>query len=110
MDRLWLHGAFVRCVHPGWELLIGWEAVRASWEGIFEGSEPHAVEAGDVQVRVEDGFGWVGCVERIISRQGTSFTAATNLFQLTEEGWRMVLHHASLIPVPEIAPAVGPVH
>ncbi len=35
MDRVWAHESFVRCVHPGWELIVGWEAVRASWEGIF---------------------------------------------------------------------------
>ena len=110
MERLWLHAAHVRCVHPGWELLIGWAAVRASWEGIFENAERLAVEAGDVQVRVEGSLGWVGCVERISTREGVSFTAATNLFQRTDDGWRMVLHHASMIPVPEIAPAVGPVH
>lgn len=110
MDRLWLHAPFVRCVHPGWELLIGWEAVRASWEGIFHNTSGHAVEAGDVQVRVAGGLGWVGCIERITFRRGTSFTAATNLFQAVDHGFRMVLHHASVIPVPDVAPAVGPVH
>ena len=28
MDAIWLHTAYVRCVHPGWCLLTGWASVR----------------------------------------------------------------------------------
>ena len=31
MDAVWLHTERAKCVHPGWELLSGWEAVRKSW-------------------------------------------------------------------------------
>jgi len=30
MEALWLHADYVRCVHPGWCLLSGWDAVRQS--------------------------------------------------------------------------------
>ena len=30
MEALWLHTGYVRCVHPGWCLLTGWESVRQS--------------------------------------------------------------------------------
>lgn len=113
MDRVWLHAPWVRCVHPGWELLIGWEAVRASWEGIFGNTRSHKIEAGDVTVRLVEGFSWVSAVERIRGQGGVSFTAATNLFQRTDDGWRMVLHHASIIPVtavPEVEEPPGLVH
>ena len=36
MDRVWAHGEHVKCVHPGWPILVGWDAVRSSWETIFE--------------------------------------------------------------------------
>ena len=114
MDRLWSHGSFVRCVHPGWELIIGWEAIRASWEGIFRnsGGYPHSVEAADVTVHVASDLGWVSCIERIRlpERAGrgahASLAVATNLFQRSKEAatpWQMILHHASLVPlvVPE---------
>ncbi len=112
MERLWSHGGFVRCVHPGWELIAGWNAVRASWEGIFRGSsggQAHFVEAADISVHVVSELGWVSCIERITlpGRAGgvsssTSLAIATNLFQRSpEEGarWEMILHHASLLPL-----------
>lgn len=99
MDRVWLHAPWVRCIHPGWELLIGWDAVRASWEGIFGNQPSHIIEAGDVTVRFAEELSWVSAIERIRSRGSVSFTAATNLFHRTEHGWRMVLHHASILPV-----------
>jgi hypothetical protein len=112
MERLWSHASFVRCVHPGWELIVGWEAVRASWEGIFRGSSggpAHSVEAADVSVHVVSDLGWVSCIERITlpprssgGSSSTSLAVATNLFQRSPEkgtGWEMILHHASLLPL-----------
>lgn len=109
MDRLWSHGSFVRCIHPGWELIVGWDSVRASWEGIFRGSAggpAHSVEVADVQVHVASDLGWVSCIESITipgrSGASTSLAVATNLFQRSSnEGarWEMILHHASLLPL-----------
>ena len=112
MERLWSHGSFVRCVHPGWELIVGWDAVRASWERIFRGSSggpTHSVEAADVSAHVVSDLGWVSCIERITlpRRSGgvsssTSLAVATNLFQRSPEEaarWEMILHHASLLPL-----------
>ena len=39
MDDVWAHEDWVRCVHPGWDLLTGWNRVRESWEMIFESSD-----------------------------------------------------------------------
>src|SRR5438445_8046613 len=36
MELVWARGEHVKCVHPGWPILIGWDAVRSSWESIFE--------------------------------------------------------------------------
>jgi hypothetical protein len=121
MERLWAHGSFVRCVHPGWELIVGWDAVRASWEGIFRGSgsgPAHSVEVADVSVHVVSDLGWVSCIERITlprrssgASSSSSLAVATNLFQRSSEPsepsgpsvkathWEMILHHASLLPL-----------
>lgn len=105
MERLWSHGSFVRCIHPGWELIVGWDAVRASWEGIFRGSSggpAHSVETADVSVHVVSGLGWVSCIERItLPGRSSSLAVATNLFQRSQEAgrWEMILHHASLLPL-----------
>ena len=36
MEAVWARGEHVKCIHPGWGLLTGWDAVRASWETIFK--------------------------------------------------------------------------
>ena len=36
MDNVWEDSIRVVCVHPGWTPLIGWEAVRMSWDRIFQ--------------------------------------------------------------------------
>ena len=57
MEEIWAHGEHVRCVHPGWGLLAGWEAVRDSWEAIFKNSEEMRFSITDVNAYVEGAFG-----------------------------------------------------
>jgi ketosteroid isomerase-like protein len=101
MEALWLHADYVRCVHPGWCLLSGWDAVRQSWEAIFKDSRELRFTLSDVQVQVEGGLAWVTATENILSQsQGNiAVTAvlATNVYERRGPHWRMVLHHASHI-------------
>lgn len=99
MDGVWAHGAHVRCAHPGWPLLCGWQAVRASWETIFANTAEMSFTISDVRVSAAGGFGWVTCSENILSevrgRVSVSSLLATNLFERDAADWRMVHHHAS---------------
>jgi ketosteroid isomerase-like protein len=99
MDLVWSHGDHVRCVHPGWCLLTGWEAVRQSWEAIFRNTGEMRFSISDVHVCVEGNLGWVTCTENILShaRGQIAVTAllATNLFERRSGEWLMVHHHAS---------------
>jgi ketosteroid isomerase-like protein len=102
MEQVWAHGDHVRCVHPGWCMLAGWEAVRRSWEAIFKNSHEMRFSIGDVHAYVEGGFGWVTCTENILSetRGNISVTSvlATNIFERSAGGdWLMIHHHASHI-------------
>jgi len=36
MDGLWATGSFVTCIHPGWGVVRGRDAVIASWRSILE--------------------------------------------------------------------------
>src|ERR1700687_1389270 len=65
MDRIWLHEGWVRCIHPGWDLLVGWELVRQSWEQIFSGTRWIRVTPTSVDVQVLGEVGLVGCAENI---------------------------------------------
>ena len=48
-----------KCVHPGWPLLTGWDAVRSSWEAIFESTEEMRFTLGDIRVEMAGEFAWV---------------------------------------------------
>jgi ketosteroid isomerase-like protein len=99
MDGVWAHDDHVRCVHPGWPLLCGWDAVRDSWRRIFENTEEMRFSLSAVTVEVVGDFAWVTCTENILSEVGdrVAVTAilATNLFERAATGWLLVHHHAS---------------
>ena len=99
MDQVWSHSADVRCIHPGWCLLSGWDAVRQSWDAIFKSSREMRFSIADVDVHVDRDLAWVTCTENILSEQGgrVGVTAilATNLFARVDDAWLLVHHHAS---------------
>ena len=99
MDDVWVHGEHVKCVHPGWPLLTGWDAVRESWRVIFENTAEVRFTIGDVAVYASGNLAWVTCTENILQsvrdRLSVTSVLATNLFSRTPDGWRMIHHHAS---------------
>jgi ketosteroid isomerase-like protein len=101
MDHVWAHDEHVRCVHPGWPLLRGWHAVRTSWQTIFENTGEMRFTLSDVTVNAGHDLAWVTCTENILSEVGerVAVTAilATNLFERSPAGWRLIHHHASHI-------------
>ena len=113
MERLWLHEAWVRCIHPGWDVLVGWETVRQSWEQIFASTSWIRVTPTSVDVQVLGDVGIVACAENITATSdgdvGVAVAQATNLFLRTPEGWRMFHHHASPAPVHVTQPFSGTV-
>ena len=50
MDAVWLHEDWVACLHPGWELLLGWEFIRDSWQRIFENTRRMKLDPEKVNV------------------------------------------------------------
>ena len=101
MEAVWRHAPYVKCVHPGWPLLTGWDAIRESWRAIFENTEEMRFTTGDVATVVSGSIGWVSCTENILSevrgRISVTSVLATNLFENTTDGWLMIHHHASHI-------------
>ena len=107
MEQIWLHEPWVSCLHPGWQMLTGWEEVLESWKQIFIHTESHEVTPTNESARLFGDLGWVLCLERIVTRPesggGVSFAQGTNLFVRAPSGWKLVLHHASIVPV-EVPP------
>ena len=99
MEKVWAHGEHVKCVHPGWPLLTGWEVVRESWVRIFDNTAEMRFTLSSVEAVVGGAQAWVTCTENILSqvpgRVSVTSVIATNIFQREADGWKMVLHHAS---------------
>lgn len=104
MSEVWLAGPEAKCVHPGWPMLYGWEAVKESWKNIFESGGPEGIELSHIGVEVSGAAAWVVCIEKISHRAGdgvrAGFAQSTNVFHKTGSGWKLVIHHASPIPMP----------
>jgi len=104
MEAVWLQEDWVRCVHPGWNLLEGWDAVRESWQHIFQNTNFMRVAVGVQLIRVENSTAWVCCTEKITSaaegRFDSAYVQATNIFELRNGAWYVVHHHASPLPSP----------
>jgi ketosteroid isomerase-like protein len=99
METVWAKGGHVKCVHPGWGLLSGWEQVRASWETIFKNTTEIRFSLSAVEVQVEGSLAWVTCTENILSQVGGNIAAATvlttNIFERHGTQWLLIHHHAS---------------
>jgi len=105
MEAVWARGEHVRCIHPAWGLLVGWEAVRASWETIFKNTVEIRFSLSDVAAQVEGNLAWVTCTENILSQVGGNISVtsllATNLFERQDNAWLMIHHHSSHVFSPE---------
>jgi ketosteroid isomerase-like protein len=99
MDAVWAHGDHVMCVHPGWPLLTGWDAVRESWAVIFRNTVEMRFTISDVRVVARRDLAAVSCTENILSdaagRVSVTSVLATNLFERGPAGWKLFHHHAS---------------
>ena len=101
IDKLmacWADEDDIVCVHPGGARLLGAGAIRAAFDMMFTN--------GSIQARAEKvhrveslGSSVHSVLERIevLTEDGPrhAYVIATNVYQKTPQGWRMVAHHAS---------------
>lgn len=104
MEEVWLHAPHIKCVHPGWRLLVGWGPVMESWHRIFANTVTMRFTLTDVSVEVVGDLAWVVLTENIDTQHregdGTSRVQATNLFQRQGDRWLLVHHHGSPVYTP----------
>src|SRR2546425_13164469 len=76
MQRLWLHEPWVRCIHPGWDVLVGWEQVRESLEQIFASAGWMRVTPTECNIHVFGDVGMVACAENITASRDSDVGVA----------------------------------
>src|SRR5262249_53708221 len=90
MEELWAQRVPVTCLHPGWNLLSGRDAVLESWRAILENPQQGRIVAGGATARL------LGDAALLVGREVVAGNplAATNVFMLEAGAWRLV-HHQS---------------
>jgi len=105
MMAVWAASDDVVCIHPTGPRLQGFDAVRDSWSQIFSNGSQLRVRLAEVK-KFDGQSVAVRSVMEILtapgSQSGSQTVLATNVYELGDGGWRMVIHHAA--PPPE-APA-----
>jgi ketosteroid isomerase-like protein len=100
MRAVWRETDYVKCIHPGWELLEGFDAVVESWAAIFRNTSVMRFRLTEVRAEVRGDFGWVQCTENLLGHDSRGDAigqmVATNLFERVDDRWLLVHHHASI--------------
>lgn len=96
MDAIWSARQPVTCIHPGWSLLVGRDAVMASWQSILSNPNAPRISAHNATAQAFTSIGYVICHE--VLPEG--FLIATNIFVRDGDEWALVHHQAGPCPVP----------
>ncbi len=103
MDQVWVKDSRAGCVHPGWIMISGWQAIRQSWENVFDPNDQVDIRLSSITVEIKGEVAWVTCIQQLIyiNRDpiGINMSQSTNIFERHDSGWLMILHHASPVPI-----------
>ncbi len=100
IDKLmavWSDDDEIVCVHPGGQRVVGLSAIRASFESMFANG-PIDVRPERVRRVQAQSSAVHSVIERLqmpTSDTQQAWVVATNVYQKTTQGWRLVAHHAS---------------
>ncbi len=104
MMAVWSGAAEISCIHPTGTVLVSVDAIRESWQQIFAGGSGVTIQV-NVLREYASATQVVHLVEEHLSVTGNTaqqgHVFATNVYQLEDDGWRMVLHHGAPAPRPQ---------
>ena len=99
MIGVWLNDSASQCIHPGWDVLNGFEPIMISWQKIFTAAQDLEIKLSHLEVTTSEDLAWVTCQENLFSILSSgvqlSKVHSTNLFKKINGEWKMILHHAS---------------
>jgi hypothetical protein len=91
MERLWAQKSPVSCIHPGWNVLVGRDAVMAAWQGILGNDASPKISFTQARAHVFGESALVICREVLSEAK----LVATNVFVREAGAWRLVHHQAA---------------
>jgi ketosteroid isomerase-like protein len=112
MANLWARQTGVTCAHPGWDLVVGYQAVMESWRAILEGTSEVRFQFEEVHITSTADAGSV--VSRQVLRTPVAGLAvenvliAVNVFVREEGAFRIAHHQAAPVLREKPRKAAGP--
>ena len=104
MMTVWAEDQPLVCIHPMGPRLTEAASIASSWRQIFSSPERLRIEPGEVLVSTSASLATHSLEEHIRLPNGRrGMVLATNVYRLTENGWRMVVHHGS----PSVEPSAA---
>ncbi|MEM9908857.1 MAG: nuclear transport factor 2 family protein [Cyanobacteria bacterium P01_D01_bin.44] len=89
------------CIHPGREVIKGWDAIRRSWLQIFKATRYLEIDLDVISVEVSGDLAYVVLVEKVMQVAGNrrleAKSMATNTFEHMGGQWYLIHHHGSPI-------------
>lgn len=111
MMEVWADDDRVVCIHPGSVRLQGRAEIEQSWRQIFSADDALQFELSDEQYTQDALLSIHQVCENIaVTGEFRAAVNATNIYQLVNGSWRMILHHASPQPEAERPPADPVLH
>ncbi len=96
MKDVWDKSDEVICIHPGSPRIYSFGLIIASWQQIFSAQEGATIDISDPVYKIQDDVS-IHYVKEMLSvnNKPVASVYATNIYQLTNDGWKMIAHHAS---------------
>ena len=99
MEKVWLNAAGIKCIHPGWPPLFGWDDIMESWNRIFQHTNYMEFDLGDETIFVDQDLAVVSNAENLVSanmgKTASGQVQATNVYRRHDGEWLMIVHHVS---------------
>jgi ketosteroid isomerase-like protein len=105
MMTIWADKPYVVSIGPRSKGMdVGAEAVRKYWAGAFDYFSQISAAKTDARVRIDGNIAWVMGTETatLQPKNGSDVlkfnTFVTHIFEKDNAGWKLVVHHAQMIP------------
>ena len=96
MKDVWDKTDEVICIHPSAQRIYSYELIIASWQQIFAAQENISIRLEEpvYKLKQDSAIHYVK-EELYIGNNKVASVLATNIYQDTKDGWKMIAHHAS---------------
>ncbi len=96
MKEVWDRSDEVICIHPGSPRIYSFDLIIASWEQIFSAQSGTMIDITDPVYKLQDSVSIHYVKETLsVNEKPIASVYATNIYQQTDDGWKMIAHHAS---------------